>query len=175
MIRAKQYNRLRFRLVLICAIALIVSKPLFAQTPKSEADRVASQLSLDIGPIAGTISYAWLVPERGVGYGIGGGFSWEDISLVTDKNIWDVLHGEFFVRYRTSSAFFVDVGATYMRYAPFDDTDERGSFFGMYVAPMFGYRWIFLGAQTAAGFASDFKGTEFGVAVRPALRLMVSF
>ncbi len=135
-----------------------------------------SQLSLDFGPFHGAVAYAGSVSEGGIGLGVGAGFSWQELSLPTDKNILDVLHGEVFLRFHPGSWIFIDLGATVMRYAPFDDSSERGTFFGGYLTPMVGWKWIFVGPQAAIGRASDLKGSDFIVALRPlVLRLALRF
>lgn len=165
---------------LFVALFMLLMAPAGQSRPSPEKPnrptKTFSQLSLDFGPLHGALTYVGSVSEGGMGLGLGAGFSWEDVGLATDKKIWDVLHGELFLRAHPKSWLFVDIGATVMRYSPVDDTDQRGTFFGGYLAPMIGWKRFAIGTHAAMGMASDSKGSDFIIVLRPImLRLVLRF
>ena len=165
---------------LFVVLFIVLVTPAGQSRPSPEkpnrSKKTFSQLSLDFGPLHGALSYAGSVSEGGLGLGLGAGFSWEDVGLATEKNIWDVLHGELFLRAHPRSWLYMDLGATVMRYAPSDDSSERGTFFGGYLAPMIGWKWFLIGTHAAMGVASDPEGSDFVVVLRPVvLRLVLRF
>jgi hypothetical protein len=100
-------------------------------------------------------------------FGAGAGAAWEENTHTFDKNIWNALHGDIFVRYQPAPFVHLDLGATLLGFSPHDDDNRRGGFAGGYVSLALGYRYVFFAPRVRFGRASDYGGSEFGVLASP--------
>lgn len=141
---------------------------------KKHASISTNQLGIDISPlIALSLSYARKIKANKL-YGFAVGFAWEENANTFNKNIWNVLHGELFVRFQPSNSFHFDFGVTALGFSPHDDDDRRGFFFGGYGELMIGYRYVFFAPRARIGIADDYRGSEFGMILSPlVLRIII--
>ncbi len=135
-----------------------------------------NQVNVDGGVLlAFSLAYTHRVGSTPLGVGGGVGFAWELNTKSFDRNIWNAVHAEVFLRFQPVPAFQVDVGPTLMTYNWADDCSEcAGTFFGGHFAVMFGYRYLFVGANIRLGQVTDDRsGSAFGSILSPQLRIVI--
>lgn len=145
---------------------MLIDSPVVEEGTTTEQNQVGkNQITLDVGGrFIHSLSYARRVGDTNLSVGGGLGFGWELNSHNFERNIWDALHIVVFGRYQPSQALQVDLGPTLLRYVWTDDCSEcTGTFVGLHLVAVAGYRYVFVGPWVRIGFADDRRyGSEFG-------------
>jgi hypothetical protein len=123
-----------------------------------------SQVAVEIGYLSAGLSYARRLGEGPLSAGVGVWGAWEPPGTF-DRNVWEPLGVVVFGRWRAAPWLHADLGLTGARYQWADDCSScSGSFFGLRSAVLVGHRFVFVGPELSAGWASDSEhGSEFGL------------
>lgn len=134
------------------------------------------EIAVDIGILAGGLSYARRVGDTPLSLGAGLRGAWEPPNSFA-RNVWEPLGVVVFGRYRPTSWFHTDVGLTLARYVWADDCSEcAGTFVGLRSAVLAGYRFVFIGPEVSMGRARDDRhGSDFGVIWGAQLRFILGW
>jgi|GEM_PF-7134556 hypothetical protein len=145
------------------------SRPLAAQAPAPR-----NQLTLDVSPFAGGLSYAHLTSSGklvGAGAGLGDEFN---IRMVAGekggKKSTEIAHLEIFTRLQPPGRWQYDLGvraAADLHSAQVASEPEIGGFLGGYIAPMWGWRHFRIGPRVEAGAYWLSPVPTFGIFVTP--------
>jgi hypothetical protein len=122
-----------------------------------------NQLALEIGYVAGGLSYAQRLGDGPFSAGAGAWGAWEPPNTF-DRNFFEPLGLVVFGRYH-GSLWAADLGLTAARYLASDDcSDCSGDFYGLRSVVLLGRGSFYVGPELSAGWASDGRnGTEFGI------------
>jgi hypothetical protein len=135
-----------------------------------------NQVNVDGGVLlAFSLAYTLRVGSLPLGVGGGGGFAWELNTKSFDRNIWNAVHWEAFLRFQPVPVLQLDIGPTWMTYNWADDCGEcAGKFFGGHFAIMVGYRYVFIGANVRVGEVTDDRfASAFGTILSQQLRFVI--
>jgi len=177
-------NRVRPALVAVL-LALTAVAGVAQETAPPQSGGVAAragrgagrnEISLEIGVLTGGFSYARRMRATPLSVGAGVWGAWEPPNTF-DRNVWEPLGVVVFGRYRPTSWFHTDVGATVGRYVWADDcSDCSGTFVGVRSVALAGYRFVFFGPEIAFGRVSDDQhGSDVGVIWGAQLRFLVEW
>jgi hypothetical protein len=148
-----------FRTGLLCACLVALPVETNAQSGAHRRNEVA----LDIGYVAGGLSFARRVGESRWSIGAGLWGAWEPPNTF-DRDVLEPLGVVVFGRYQPLPWLHADVGLTGARYQWADDrSDCSGTFVGVRTAILAGHRFIFIGPEVSAGVVNDdLHGSDFG-------------
>ena len=135
-----------------------------------------NNLGLDFGAITSEDYYMFaLTYSRRINAnwrrGISLGYSFEDNISNFNNNLYDVLSIELHQRYQPSEWYHVDFGLAVF----ISGSVEGGSgakFAGLYSGVGIGWKFLFIGCNVRAGLANGKRGSEFGVVLKPLMRLV---
>ena len=135
-----------------------------------------NQLALEAGFLSLGLNYARRIGATPWSVGAGVWGSWEPPSTF-EGSFFEPVGVVAFGRYRAAPWLHADLGLTAARYAWADDCSEcSGSFVGARSAALVGYRWIFIGPELSAGWASDdHNGSQFGMFFGGQVRLVLGW
>jgi hypothetical protein len=135
-----------------------------------------NQLALEAGFLSLGVSYARRIGATPWSVGAGVWGAWEPPSTF-EGSFFEPVGVVAFGRYRAAPWLHADLGLTAARYQWADDcSDCGGSFVGARSAALVGYRWIFIGPELSAGWASDdHNGSQFGMFFGGQVRLVLGW
>jgi hypothetical protein len=97
------------------------------------------------------------------------GWSYEEKDGFENKELFEILHGNLFVRHEYADWWQIDTGLRSSLFLHFDSSDDdagSGVFAGAYMTAMFGWKHFKLGPRVQAGVFYEHEG-EFGVFLQP--------
>ena len=157
------------RSIACLAVCAFAAGPLAAQVSNDsiawEPERKSGgQVALELGVLAGGLSYARRVGLSRFLVGLGILGAWEPPATV-EQAVLEPIGAMLFARYQPRDWLTADLGPAAMSYRTSDDCSTcSATFLGARATLMVGYRFIFAGPAVAAGsFRSRSRGTEFGM------------
>ena len=146
------------------------------ETASAAGVEARNQLALEAGFLSLGVNYARRIGETPWSVGAGAWGAWEPPNTF-EGNFFEPIGVNVFGRYHAAPWLHADLGVTAARYLWADDcSDCNGSFVGARSAALVGYRWIFVGPELSAGWASDDRnGSQFGVVFGGQVRLVLGW
>ena len=141
------------------------SQPVEERTPTKPSEVGKNQMALDVGGLLiHSLSYARRVGDTNLSVGGGLGFASALNSHTFLRNIFYPFHAVVFGRYQPSQVLQLDFGPTLLWYSWTDDCPEcTGTFVGLHLAAVAGYKNVFVGPWLRIGLASYRRHwSEFG-------------
>ena len=147
-----------------------------AEAASAAGVEARNQLALEAGFLSLGLNYARRIGETPWSVGACVWGAWEPPSTF-EGSFFEPVGAVVFGRYRAAPWLHADVGVTAARYLWADDcSDCSGSFMGARSAALVGYRWIFVGPELSAGWASDGRnGSQFGLFFGGQVRLVLGW
>lgn len=152
--------------------AALAAALLLPGAASAQAAAPRHEVALEAGFLSAGLSYARGLAGTPLSVGAGVWGAWEPPSTF-DRNVWEPLGATVFGRYRAAPWLHADLGLTAARYLWADDCGEcSGTFAGLRLVTLLGYRALSAGPEITAGWASDDRnGSAFGVLWGGQLRL----
>ncbi|HKP75441.1 MAG TPA: hypothetical protein VJT67_07835 [Longimicrobiaceae bacterium] len=158
---------------LALALALLFPWPAAAQARGTAA---RNQAAVEAGYLAFGLSYARRLGDGPLSVGGGARVAWEPPNSF-DRNLFEPIGADVFVRWRASRWVHADVGPTLARYHYADDCPAcTGTLTGLRSGLLFGQGIVFVGPELTAGWARDrVNGSEFGVVYGGQVRVVIGW
>jgi hypothetical protein len=139
-------------------LLLTIILSLIPFTAAAQAPPNRHEIALEIGYVAGGVSYAQRVGETPFSVGAGAWGAWEPANTF-EEDFYEPLGVVVFGRYH-GNLWAADLGLTAARYLSADDcSDCSGTFYGVRSVVLLGRGAFYIGPELSAGW----NGSEFGV------------
>lgn len=169
-----------FRLMTACfALCALAGGALSAQQRPNgiawEPERSASgQLAIDLGNLAGGLSYATRLGTSRFRLGLGIWGAWEPATTV-EQPVLEPIGAVLFIRYQPNASLMADLGPAVMTYRTSDDCSTcSATFLGVRSTVLVGYRFVFIGPEVAVGsFRGAGRDAELGIMYGAQLRFVI--
>lgn len=142
----------------------------------AEDDDRIQTLEIDAGPVnAVGIGYTRVFEPNQFRGGVRVWYSFEERTRTFSHNVWDVFGLDVYGRRVFNREALVDLGFSLLGFAPEDDTDESGTFTGVYGAASFGHKYVFVTLALRVGVSSLRDEMRFGLIASPRIKLKLDF
>jgi hypothetical protein len=155
---------------------LLATLPAAAAGQRAHGLDARNQVALEVGYVAGGLSYARRIGATPFSAGAGVWGAWEPPNSF-GRDILEPIGLQLFGRYRPAPWLHADLGVTGARYQWADDCSGcSGTFVGVRSAVLVGHGIVSIGPELSAGWANDERyGSEFGILLGGQVRLVLGW
>ena len=157
------------------AVLLLAALPCTAGA-QARGAAARNQATVEVGYLSAGLSYARRLGDGPLSVGGGVWAAWEPPKSF-DRNIFEPIGVDVFVRWHAAPWVHADVGPTLARYYYADDCPAcTGSLWGVRAAVLFGQGMLFIGPELTAAQAHDrVNGSEFGLLYGARAQLVIGW